>query len=99
MPAENIEASACTRQTGSSGVNQRGPSDCQMTTAFSWASWPATRERSAPASWVRARASAGLMRLTLLTNGDERWQVPPAPVSSTRPPPSGLAGADAKPGP
>ena len=50
MPPGNIAASACTRQIGSSGVNQRSPSAPQMARARSVASSPATRARSAEPS-------------------------------------------------
>src|SRR6476620_6701745 len=59
MPAGNIEASAWTRQIGSAGVNQRGPSAPQMRSALVRASSPATLERRAWASWRRAPLVTG----------------------------------------
>ncbi len=53
MPAGNIEASACTRQTGSSGVNHRSPSAPR-----SAARGPARRRRR-PCCAASGRAGAG----------------------------------------
>lgn len=58
MPPTNIAASACTRHTGSVGANQRSPTAPQICPARVEASSPATRERRACASAVRAGANA-----------------------------------------
>ena len=54
MPPTNIEASACTRQIESSGLNHRSPGESQMTRACSTASSPATLLRRDDASVRRA---------------------------------------------
>ena len=59
MPPTNIEASACTRQMTSSGLNHRSPGESQMTRARSAASSPATLLRSEEASVRRAVDSSG----------------------------------------
>ena len=59
MPPTNIEASACTRQMTSSGLNHRSPGESQMTLACSTASSPATLLRREDASVRRAVDSSG----------------------------------------
>src|SRR6476620_10085247 len=70
MPAGNIEASACTRHTGSSWVNHRSPSAPQMRCALTGASSPATLLRSIRPSWRwTSRVPAVGLMLANLTAG------------------------------
>ena len=57
MPPTNIAVSACTRQIGSSSVNQRGPGVYQICSWASWNSGPAIRSRTAWASCLRRTSS------------------------------------------
>ena len=56
MPPTNIDASACTRQIGSSGVNQRGPGASKMRVWADSKSDPAIRLRTRAAVPLRRRA-------------------------------------------
>ena len=80
VPPGNIDASAFTRQIGSSEVNQRSPSAPQIRCARSGASSPATRERSArPRRRWTARDARELWIRRAAGTSRPRWVAPNEP--------------------